>query len=335
MRNGRPELIGRLLVCALLVSTVPLSVGEEPIKTDSKQVAGEKTGTGSQAESKVDTNQSTETEAPESPLSFDVSYALYSDYVFRGINLSEYAGEGREKPNHQVTAAMNVDLAGLLNHKGASYGTLSFGTFLEWFGAQHEINSNGGQQNLQEVDYTVSWSYDIDAIATTATLGYVFYTYPNAKPINSQEWNVKLEHNDAWMWRWLFPNNEDGVLNPYFLFAQDTKFAPRGIWLETGISHDFGVIENVTVTPSLTLGIDHRYLDPILATGRSGSTRLAYLQYGLNMGYNLSEAMGWSDKYGEVVLSAFMYFSDALGTAEDNDTIQDQFFGGTSIAWSF
>lgn len=326
MKTSNPRTIVGLLHVGWLAFPIVL-LGEE----NASNKDPEKTGVVAPTES---TDSASEDEVP-SPFSLELSYSLYSDYVSRGMNLSEYSGEGREKPNHQVSATVSVDLANLLNDEGASYGSLEFGTFLEWFGAQHEINPDGGQQNLQEVDYTISWAYDIEAIASTFTLGYSFFNYPNTKPFNTQEWTAKLDHNDAWMWKWLFADNEDGVLNPFIFFLQDTKFAPKGIWIETGISHDFSVFEHVTITPSLTLGIDHRYLDPILATGRSGSTRLAYLQYGMNFGYSLSEAMNWSDKYGEVVWAAFLYFNDALGTAEDNDTIQDEFFGGTSITWSF
>jgi len=59
-----------------------------------------------------------------SPFSFSLNYALYSDYVFRGINFSEFSREGREKPNHQLTTTVSVDLGPLFGHPAASCGTL-------------------------------------------------------------------------------------------------------------------------------------------------------------------------------------------------------------------
>ena len=273
----------------------------------------------------------------ESPrlFSFGLEYSLYSDYIFRGINFSEVPREGRERLNHQLGVDFGVDLGLLFERDAGSLGTLTFNTWFEWFAGQKKIDPASGGQNLQEVDYSIAWSYDVDPIATTLTLGYVFFSFPNAKTANTQEWNVTLEHNDAWMWKWLWPENEDGVLNPSLFYAMDLVAAPGGSWMELGISHEFQVCENVTVTPGVIAAIDHRYLDPILGTGRRGSTRFAYLQYGLNIGYDLSAAFGIPANAGAWSMSGFLYFNDAMGNPEDNGTIQDEFFGGVSIGVSF
>ncbi len=274
-------------------------------------------------------------ESPPAPLSFGLEYSLYSDYIFRGINFSEIPGEGRERGNHQLSVDFGVDLGPLFEREAGSLGSLSFNTWFEWFAGQKKFDPASGGQNLQEVDYSIAWSYDIEPIATTLTLGYVFFSFPNAKAANTQEWTVTLEHNDAWMWKWLWPDNADGVLNPSFFYAMDVVAAPGKSWIELGISHEFQVAEHVTVTPGVIAAIDHGYLDPILGTGRSGSTRFAYLQYGLNIGYDLSTAMRLPAKIGSWSMSGFLYFNDALGNPEDNGTIQDEFFGGVSIGVSF
>lgn len=268
------------------------------------------------------------------PFSFDITYYLYSDYIFRGANFSEYRGEGRERLNHQMTTNLSFDVAKLVHGDEGSLGNFAFGTAFEWFEAQRKLNPDGGGQNAQEIDYLLSWSYELEPIDTTLTLGYSFFTYPNAKAINTSEWSVKLEHNDAWMWKWLLPDNEDGVLNPSFLFVRDVDFV-NGSWMEFGFSHDFAVVDKVTVTPSVILAIDHRYLDPALGTGGEGSTRFAYIQYGLTASYDLTDLIRLTDwGFGSFVWSGFLYFNDAVGIPED-DLIQDEFFGGTSFTWSF
>jgi len=274
-------------------------------------------------------------ESSSSPFSFGLEYSLYSDYIFRGINFSEFPREGRERLNHQLSIDFGVDLGLLFDRDAGSLGTLSLNTWFEWFAAQKTIDPLAGGQNLQEVDYSIAWSYDIESIATTLSLGYVFFSFPNAKAANTQEWTISLEHNDAWMWKWLWPKNEDGVLNPSIFYVMDVVAAPGGSWLELGISHGFQVAENMMLTPSVTAAIDHRYLDPILGTGRGGSTRFAYVQYGLNIGYDLSAALRLPEKVGSWSMSGFLYFNDALGSAEDSSMIQDEFFGGVSIGWSF
>ncbi|MCP4592646.1 MAG: hypothetical protein GY842_18080 [bacterium] len=274
-------------------------------------------------------------EALASPFSFDVTYYLYSDYVFRGINFSEYPTEGREKPNHQLTTDISVDVGALFGQQPGTCGTFSFGTFFEWYAMQKVFDPEHGGQNLQEVDYVLSWAYDLESIATSFTLGYTFYAFPNAKSINTQEWWFTLEHNDAWMWKWMFPENEDGVLNPSFLFAQDVEVTHGGCWMEFGISHDFELFENFTLTPSMIFAMDHRYLDPLLGTGSNGASRLAYVQYGITTTYDLTPALRMPDWAGALTLSGFLYFNDALGNPEDNRLIQDELFGGMSIGWSW
>jgi len=271
----------------------------------------------------------------ESAFALSLNYTLVSDYIFRGINLSEYEGEGREKPNHQLDVSLDIDLALLFGAEAESWGTLTAGAWFEWFAAQRQIDPDFGGQNLQEVDYYLSWAYELERIKTTFTLGYNFYTIANAKAFNTSEWFFSLEHNDAWAWRWLWPDNEDGVLNPSFFYAQDVELTPGGIWMEIGVSHEFELTDNLAMTPSLTMAIDHRYLDPVLEMGSPGSTRLAYLQYGLSVDYDLSAAMELPETIGELTLSGFLYFNDALGNVEDKRLIQDEFFGGVSLGWSF
>ena len=281
------------------------------------------------------TTQPDGSSAAPSPFSFGLEYSIHTDYIFRGINFSEFPGEGRELPNHQLSVDVGVDLGLLLDGESGSLGTLGFNTWLEWFGGQKNIDPIGGGQNLQETDYTITWSTDIESIGSTLTLGYIFYAFPNAKAINTQEWTVTLEHNDAWMWKWLWPENEEGVLNPSIFYAMDVDAAAGGSWIEFGFSHDFSISEHVTLTPSLLLASDHRWLDPILATGRTGSTRLAFVQYGITLGYDLSAAWNIPEGSGAWSMSGFVYLNDAVGDPEDRGLIQDEFFGGVSIGVSF
>ena len=99
--------------------------------------------------------------------------------------------------------------------------------------------------------------------------------------------------------------------------------------------HDFDLFENFTLTPEMIFAVDHRWLDTILGTGQDGSTRFAYIQYGLTAAYDLTPVLHLQDWAGSVTLAGFLYFSDALGNPEDNGKIQDEFYGGMSIGWSW
>ena len=290
------------------------------------------------AQTVSDRTQSTTTETTVSlcPATFEVAYTLSSDYIFRGMNLSEYAGEGREKPNHQITTDLGLDLARLWGEDEGTCGTFHFSTFFEWYAAQKKLNPAGGGQNLQEVDYTLAWSYHLEPCDTTLTLGYKFYVFPNLKATNTDEWFFNLAHNDAWMWKWLWPDNEDAVLNPTFLFAHDLdRSAGEAIWMELGVSHDFEVCPNVTMTPSCTLGIDHDYYATFAGDGSNNTLRLANMLWGLDVTYDLSEPFSVVNCPCSMYVTGFLRFSDALGNAEDGGAIQDEFYGGVSVGWSF
>jgi hypothetical protein len=273
------------------------------------------------------------------PISLAVSYYLLSDYVFRGINFSEYAGEGREKPNHQLTTSVTWDTG--------DFGRIGFDTFFEWYAAQKKLNPYGGQ-NLQEVDYVIRWSYLVEPIATDATVGFTFYTFPNLAKLlrtdrshgnnnndRTQEWWFKLAHNDAWMFKWLFPENEDGVLNPTMLFVQDVGIAAGRTWMEFGISHTFEVVENLTITPGYLVAVDGGVLRKYLSRPHADTFRLAYDQLSLNTTYDLTGLLHLPKWAGTLSVSGLLYFNNALGNAEDDGTINDEFYGGMSVNWGW
>ena len=49
----------------------------------------------------------------------------------------------------------------------------------------------------------------------------------------------------------------------------------------------------------------------------------------------MTELLRFPEEYGSIALSSFLFFSDALGNAEDNGIIQDEFYGGMSLSYSF
>jgi hypothetical protein len=273
------------------------------------------------------------------PISLSVSYYLLSDYIFRGINFSEYEGEGREKPNHQLTTSIAVDLG--------DFGTLGFDTFFEWYAAQKKINPHGGSQNLQEYDFVIWWQYGIEPIATDLTLGYTFYIFPNLGKFyrregesgrdRTTEWWFQLDHNDAWMWTWLFPDNDEGILNPSFLFAQDVGIAGGAVWMEFGMSHPFVIpgIEDLTITPSHVLAVDGGYLRRIQGIKPRGGLRMAYQQLGLDVTYDLTRLLQLPSWAGTVSISGLLYYNNALGTARGDGSINDEFWGGMAVNWAW
>lgn len=262
------------------------------------------------------------------PVSFSVDYTLVTDYIFRGINFSEYSGEGREKLNHQVGVGVEFDTK--------KFGVLGLSAWFEWFVGQKQLTPDESC-NLQEVDYSAYWRYEVDLLATTVEFGWIAYHFPllSGDSQYTHEWYFSLSLDDS-----MLMGTQGPVLSPSFTYYQDMDDF-EGSWIEINVSHDFvlgemeslktaSCLKDVTVTPSMTLGIDHRWMAQAVDSGQD-STRLGNLLYGLDISYDLSSALKIPDKYGSIALGCFLYFSQALR----DELIDDEFYGGTTLSYSW
>ncbi len=256
------------------------------------------------------------------PLTFSLDYTLVSDYIFRGVNFSEFSGEGHERLNHQLSAGIEADLG--------DFGAVGFCAWFEWFEGQENKNFDpAAHGKLQEVDYAFYWSYDIPSTPVSIETGWIAYSFPQAKGDAhiTNEWYISLGVDDSFLF-----GTESSVLNPYVAYYLDTDDV-KGCWIEMGISHDFALSEmgmksvpglkDMTLTPSFVLGIDKGQFDE--------GSHLHNLLYGLDVGYDLSSALNIPAQYGSLSLTGFLRFSQAINT----DVISDEFFGGVSIGYEW
>lgn len=262
------------------------------------------------------------------PISFLVDYTVVTDYIFRGVNFSEYSGEGREKLNHMLTAGVEYDTG--------DFGAIGFSSWFEWYAGQESLDP-ASDGNLQEVDYVVYWSYDMSALSeslpVSVEIGWIAYTFPQAAgdAYYTNEWYVSLGLDDSSLF-----GTENPVLSPslaYYIDVDDIK----GSWMEFGVSHDFAlagmgmdatpVLKDMTVTPSLVLGVDHRYVD--------NATRLANLLYGLAVSYDLSGALSIPEEYGSMSITGFLNYSQPLSDKLREIALDDEFYGGVSFTYEW
>jgi len=249
-------------------------------------------------------------DGPGCPVSVSLSYSLLSDYVFRGVNFSEYDGEGREKPNHQVAADFGFDLGDL--------GTLTYKAWFEWFAAQEQISGDGA--NIQEIDHSIEWGHALTD-NTDLAIGVTWYTFPNDKAINSFEYYISLSHDDSWLW-----GTEEAVLNPSFYLAHDVDELD-GVWMQLGLSHTFEVFENFTVTPGWMLCIDAGYWEDAFHIAGEGWSLVA--------AYDLGEALQLPPEAGSLTVAGELYFCNLMGSLEDKGLAQDEFWGGMTVTWGW
>ena len=262
------------------------------------------------------------------PIGLSADYTLVSDYIWRGANFSEYAGEGAEAPNHQVSLGASYD--------AGRWGVFGAAMWFEFFQGQNDL-ARASDCCLQEMDLVLSWSYGLsqlsECVPVTFETGWIRYVFPNAggDARATDEWYVRLDVDDSGLW-----GTAGGVLNPFVAYYLDVDDV-RGSWLEVGIGHDFAlaemgmdntpVLKNVTVAPSLVLGIDHRYW--------SDTTRLGNLLYGLAVGYDLSGALGLPERYGILGVSGFLNYSQPLADSFRADGMNGELYGGVSVGWQW
>jgi len=344
-------LLNRLVTLGVLaLSTTVFSLSAalaEPPQPDwlvfddgSRQPSAAQTESIAQAQTTV--QEPTEWEKPL-PLSFTLEYALVSDYVFRGINFSEYEREGRERPNHQLSTSLSLDLAPLWGKPAGQYGEIGFDTWFEWFGGQKKINQSTGE-NIQEIDYTIWYSYNVEKLATEVQVGWADYVYPNVVGVSdndrTNEWFFSLTHNDAWMWRSLGYTGEDGILNPTLSFYHDMH-TNRGCWLDFGINHPFEIVKNLTFTPSYALHVDMGYLGAysVTTTGSDDhDTRVAGMTYGLDLTYDMTELLHMPPWAGTMAISGFLNWFDPTPQLRHYGPtlgVQDELYGGMKLTWSW
>lgn len=333
-----------LVTGMLTVACLVVKAGAEDTRNwmafadDVKKVDGNVT----QSQTKTETTVAKgEEPAPEwtkpIPLSFNFGYTMVSDYISRGVNYSEFKGEKHEGLNHQLTANTELDL-----DKAGAFG---FTAWFEFYAYQENREfSETSHNNNQENDYTVYYKYDLsklnEKIPLTVELGWIFYTFNQVKgdAYLTQEYYVKLSLDDGKLF-----GTEDNIFNPYVAFYQDVDDI-QGSWIEIGISHDFALsklgckdtpfLKDITITPALALGIDHRYYSATNDEGESTlgkATRLANLVYSLTVAYDLGSALNIPEKYGTYGISGFINYSEPISDGLRDTIMNDEFYGGVSL----
>jgi len=328
MRIYYTSLLAALAIALSALSSSTLIAQDDPV--------GDPAVEDQPAETVSETTTVTETSGYEKPLplSLDLDYTLVSDYIFRGFNFSEHRTEGRESPNHQLGVSVGLDLAPLWGGEPGECGELSFDAWFEWYADQEKISGDGA--NIQEIDYTISYTYHVEPIATDVTIGWIDYVFPNwdGPGDRTHEWFLSFAHNDAWAWRWTGYDGDDGILNPTFDFYHDME-AFGGTWMDLGISHGFEFVEDLTFTPSYTLHIDGGWAGPAAGLVDDHDTRIAGMTYGMDLTYDLTQLLQMPEQAGSMSLSGFLNWFDPTQRLRSTLGWEDHLYGGVKLAWSW
>ena len=278
------------------------------------------------------------------PATFRIKYTLVTDYIWRGLNFSEYAGEGREKLNHQL----DISATAALKDLGLpDFGNVTVGAWCNYYvgyEAQNPGPPTNASNKFMEFDYTVSWEYEIPDTHLTVAAGWVAYNFPHlaGDPHLTFEVFGKVTLNDGFIF-----GQKDPILSPSLAYHWDYDLVNAGV-LIGAIKHKFAldeltegmpVVRYMTLTPSASIILDNRYLDKAVAAAPGGAptghnaTTLSSAEVGLELAYDLSKAMDMDDEeYGSLKLAVFANLSMPLARQE---LLADEFYGGVSLGWEW
>jgi hypothetical protein len=293
-------------------------------------------------------------------LTISVDYAMVSDYIWRGLNFSEYDTEGREKLNHQLGLTTEIDLAELT---GQPIGKVGANVWFEWFVGQERLTT-WSDNNLQETDYTLYWGMDIPDTPFGIEFGWIAYHFPRVRDSGSEDATdaERPRGSDAAYTHEVYGSVSyddsdtlgtllgiDGpVLSPELTYYQDLDDVQAGI-ITLGISHEFAmadygctdvmVLKDLTVTPKAILTVDHRYYDKADvgsnrdAADASKGTKLAYLQYQVDVALDLNGVFDIPAQFGNFTVGGFLAYTNSFH--DEAAGVQDEFWGGMTFGWSW
>ena len=273
--------------------------------------------------------------AAKSGFTFGIDYALVSDYVWRGINRSEYAGEGREQLNHQL----GISVKSAMKDLGLpDVGAVKLSAWFQYYlGNESTTFDPGADHKLQEIVYTLAWQHEIPDTPLTVAAGLIGYNNVHTATDLHYTFEVfgKVILDDG-----ALLGQDEAVFSPSLAYIWDFDAVNAGVAV-AAIEHKFALddvaeeLQGITVTPSAAIILDNRYIDKRLAsagapTGHK-STTLSSWQFGLVGSYDLGSAL---ELDSDLTVSLFANFSNALSRSE-LPVLNDEFFGGLKIGWSF
>ena len=232
----------------------------------------------------------------------EVGVDFMSTYIWRGQILAD-------APVWQPSATLGYDFG--------AYGALKANVWSSFkLTSRHDGSPLSGMGN-QEFDYTVSYAKSFDAF--DLEVGHIWYTFPNS---HNEGHTEELFATVAY-------NNE--LVTPTFgLYWDYRDNDDRGLFYgNLALSHDFEVVENLTVTPSLSLGLG----SDAYTYAMGGERRTAFLDQ--TVGVSASYAVTESLSLGAQVNYTWIVDNDSRGAGYMGNGKDQRVWGGLSVAYAF
>jgi len=236
-----------------------------------------------------------------SPVKGTVGYTFMSDYMWRGLNMSDIIANRVGSGVHELTYGLSMDLAEMDMDE---VGTLGVTVKQAYFGEYA-----GTDAHLAKTDMAVSLTHPCPDGYGTMKAVYRNFKWSNTPYTGgterSQEVVLSMAFNDGDLMQTLTGEDMgENVLNPVVTWIIDYDMADGGQLWQFDLSHPFDMGEvgdelaGITLTPTWKLAVDNRYYGSYIKNLTNGSvspedtTRVAYMEYGVNAMSDLSDMFG-------------------------------------------
>ena len=273
----------------------------------------------------------------EGAVHFDLAVRYTTDYVYRGVDRSEYIGRlpdnledgdlpppydptklshdaafvtgAEDRPNLQVDARLSFDL-GKLPHP-------YLGVFVNVFNADP-------LSRFQEVRPFFGTEWTLKPFIFD--VGHVTYILPEREYANTSEIYAQLTLDDRRLFR-----TERPVLSPYAYAAYDYDLYD-GWYLEAGIKHVF-VLEDWGINLTVFGDVGYVVNNPAYQESVDGpDTGFQHYDLGIRGEYSLNKALNIPPRYGQFAVEGFLIWTDQL---EAEILADPQLWGGAGIVFRY
>ena len=265
-----------------------------------------------------------------------VGYTLWSDYMWRGLNMSGAIGNNVGKGAHQMIYTVGMNVADL-----GKVGVSAEQVYLSAW--------DGTDASLALTNINVFLMREFEGMSGQWTFGYGNHLWENlhkftGKDARSQEFYATYAWSDACMWQALTGRETGDVLNPSVTYLVDTDKADGGSLIILGLSHPIDMAQmdpsmaGITVVPTMQLVVDHRYYASYVNSVFGASyfdegadycdtTKIGYMDYGIKAMADMTGMLGLTR--GKLSLTAGVGYIDGVELPDA------KWYGTAGLAYNF
>ncbi len=240
---------------------------------------------------------------------FDVDFAYYNRYVYRGVDHSAISSRGN---------SLNLVLQGRMSFDLGAYPH-------PFVGVLTNLEENDPVSRFQEIRPFIGVDWNLRPFLLE--IGHISYIYSQRETFDTSEVYGKVTLDDS-----LLLHSRQPLLSPYAMAAYDYQRS-NGWYFEVGVKHDF-IFDDIGLT--LTLESDVGYINHLrqlfLFVNETRETGLQHAEVGLTATYSLNSLLNISKRYGEFDVKGYVFYSDKL---TKNITANNVVWAGTGLAFKY